>query len=435
MNRSRGLVACLALAALVGAAFVVPSAGAVDPGRRAAAKTRAEARKVSLGSGVSFTTVTKSAIPLRYYVISLAPQKAGTVDVAMAGNVFGSYAKLSSIAGNRNALAGINGDFSDNGMPVHPFAEDGNLISGGLNKGASFSVARDKADAYLDNLNISATGLNTRTSNSFDVDEWNSGQPTGAEVSAFTPTGGSRQKAPGSGVCAAKLVADGPYRFGGGNVGLVRDYTVDKNVCGSPPPVAGGLLLTAKRDTSAANNVIEPMRVASTVRLTWRVADWRKTMDVIGGAPLLVQNGRKVADDGCDWYFCDRNPRSGVGIKADGTVLLIAVDGRSSSSKGVTPEGFAQIFLDLNARYAVNLDGGGGATMWVRGRGVVNRPSDGGERPLTNAILVLPGSDASEPNPARVAHSLVSDRRAAAAEHAAMTDPASTGGLLDALGG
>ncbi len=420
-----------ALAALVGAAFFVP----VTSGARSAARVdAARSRTVTLEPGLTLTTVTKPRIPLKYYVLEADPDKAVSIDTALAGSRFGDYQRLSTIASNHNAVAGISGDFSDSGMPVHPFAEDGTLMTSGLNKGSSFSVSRDELDSYLNNQNVSVSGLNVRSDRTFDVDEWNAGDPGGADVSAFTQHGGSRQDPPRD-ACSARLFSASALRYGEAGVGLVRDYEVDRVVCqSSPTALGGGILLTAKRGTSAANNVINEMRAGDEIRLTWRVADWRKTMDVIGGAPLLVQDGHKVASDACDWYFCDRNPRAGVGIKADGSVLLIAVDGRSSSSKGVTPEGFAALFLNHNARFAVNLDGGGGATMWARGRGVVNRPSDGVERPITNAILVLPGNDNDEPNPSKLARGLVSDRVAAEADRAAMRDPASTGGLFDAFG-
>ena len=50
---------------------------------------------------------------------------------------------------------------------------------------------------------------------------------------------------------------------------------------------------------------------------------------------------------------------------------------------------------DLGAISAMNLDGGGSSTMWVEGD-VVNRPSDGHERRVTTAVLVLPGPDPGE---------------------------------------
>ena len=56
----------------------------------------------------------------------------------------------------------------------------------------------------------------------------------------------------------------------------------------------------------------------------------------------------------------------------------------------------------LGAVNAVNLDGGGSATMWIKGLGVVNHPTDStGERPVSNALVVLPGADLREPAPLR----------------------------------
>jgi exopolysaccharide biosynthesis protein len=50
---------------------------------------------------------------------------------------------------------------------------------------------------------------------------------------------------------------------------------------------------------------------------------------------------------------------------------------------------------DLGAVQALNLDGGGSTTMVVNGE-VVNKPSDGFERLISNAVLVLPGADPGE---------------------------------------
>jgi exopolysaccharide biosynthesis protein len=53
------------------------------------------------------------------------------------------------------------------------------------------------------------------------------------------------------------------------------------------------------------------------------------------------------------------------------------------------------ILRDLGAVTALNLDGGGSSEMVVQGQ-VVNQPSEGHERHITNAILVLPGADPGE---------------------------------------
>ena len=78
-------------------------------------------------------------------------------------------------------------------------------------------------------------------------------------------------------------------------------------------------------------------------------------------------------------------------MRADGRLILVTVDGRRPGwSAGVTLAEAARLMRSLGARDALNLDGGGSSAMTVRGR-VVSRPSDaGGERPVSDALVVLP---------------------------------------------
>jgi exopolysaccharide biosynthesis protein len=74
-----------------------------------------------------------------------------------------------------------------------------------------------------------------------------------------------------------------------------------------------------------------------------------------------------------------------------GKLLLITVDGRQpGESIGMSLPMLAELLLKLGAVDAMNLDGGGSATMVIHNK-VVNRPSDQtGERPVGDAILVFP---------------------------------------------
>ena len=76
-------------------------------------------------------------------------------------------------------------------------------------------------------------------------------------------------------------------------------------------------------------------------------------------------------------------------MKQDGTVLVLVVDGRSTNSKGLTLQELATYFLRLGARDAVNLDGGGSSVMVINGE-IVNKPSDGWERPVSMALGLFP---------------------------------------------
>jgi hypothetical protein len=123
---------------------------------------------------------------------------------------------------------------------------------------------------------------------------------------------------------------------------------------------------------------------------------------VLNGGPQLVEAGRTHATPRADgmvhpgdpsFYYGwahKRNPRTLAGVDASGRVLLVTVDGRSTASMGLSVAESAELADDLGMREAVNLDGGGSTTMVARGQ-VVNEPSDPtGERPVGDAVLVLP---------------------------------------------
>ena len=90
----------------------------------------------------------------------------------------------------------------------------------------------------------------------------------------------------------------------------------------------------------------------------------------------------------------DAAPRSVVGIKPDGTVVIMLNDGRQSPySEGMSMYELAEVMLDLGCSYAVNCDGGGSSTYLSQRPGeelkVNNSPSDGAERPTTTGILFI----------------------------------------------
>ncbi|MBR6423602.1 MAG: phosphodiester glycosidase family protein [Bacteroidales bacterium] len=114
--------------------------------------------------------------------------------------------------------------------------------------------------------------------------------------------------------------------------------------------------------------------------------------DVVTTGPLLLIDGQAepVANDK---FNTNRHPRTAVGRRADGTVLLVTADGRNAKAAGLSMLELQQVMAALGCVDAINLDGGGSTTMVVRGV-VVNHPSDNkrfdalGERPVANAIIV-----------------------------------------------
>jgi exopolysaccharide biosynthesis protein len=79
-----------------------------------------------------------------------------------------------------------------------------------------------------------------------------------------------------------------------------------------------------------------------------------------------------------------------AGVDAQGRTLLVTADGRQTTSLGLSIKEAADVARSLGMVDAINLDGGGSTTM-VTGGQVINSPSDAaGQRPVGDAVLVLP---------------------------------------------
>ena len=128
---------------------------------------------------------------------------------------------------------------------------------------------------------------------------------------------------------------------------------------------------------------------------------------LVSGFPELITEGARYtcASPTAASCFPDRtdmrarNPRTAMGLSRDRrTFLLVTVDGRSSASAGMYGTELARLMELLGAWQAFNLDGGGSTAMWVRGRGVINVPSDAsGERAVANHWGIFAGAASARP--------------------------------------
>ncbi|MDR2736722.1 MAG: phosphodiester glycosidase family protein [Gracilibacteraceae bacterium] len=102
---------------------------------------------------------------------------------------------------------------------------------------------------------------------------------------------------------------------------------------------------------------------------------------------LLVDGVPQIAGDG-GW---GQAPRTGIGQRADGAVILVVIDGRNAGwSMGATLRDLMNVFIEYNAVNAANLDGGSSTEM-VYGRQTINRLWNIlGSRYLASAFVVMP---------------------------------------------
>ena len=121
--------------------------------------------------------------------------------------------------------------------------------------------------------------------------------------------------------------------------------------------------------------------------------------NIMTAGPMLLRGGVRVPQRDDRTFVTRRHNRTAVGLRPDGTTLLVVVDGRfPHRSEGLSLRELELVMHWLGCSDAINLDGGGSTTMYVHNMphgGVVNYPSDNsrhdhqGERPVSNAILLL----------------------------------------------
>lgn len=169
-----------------------------------------------------------------------------------------------------------------------------------------------------------------------------------------------------------------PLRIGMSYAATVRQVSTNGNSA-----VARDSIILSLGPTLAAR--LPQSKPGDALRIiTETVPDLSGVQVAIGGGPALVRDAAALEWKG---YVHVRHPRTALGWNRN-HMFLVEVDGRQSSSVGMTFEELAQYLVKLGCEQAMNLDGGGSATLWALGA-VRNSPSEGQERPSPNALVLV----------------------------------------------
>ncbi|MBN2355281.1 phosphodiester glycosidase family protein [candidate division KSB1 bacterium] len=176
---------------------------------------------------------------------------------------------------------------------------------------------------------------------------------------------------------------------------MTRCEVLQKSTAGNSPIPAGQVILAGLG--TAADFITTHVDVGDTIRVLPQLnLDMAGIKELIGGLPKFIVNGVDYTEQG--WkemnyspsHVLERHPRTALGFSQDSTRLyMVTVDGRQAfHSAGMDLHELADFMIGIGVHHALNLDGGGSTTMVVRDS-VVNSYSDGTERKIQNAFLVL----------------------------------------------
>jgi exopolysaccharide biosynthesis protein len=389
------LALLLSLAPAVAVGVRVPH-GLRNGGRRTLAPGVQYRKLVERGSLVLHVAKVSAGAPVEFRTVTAR------------NGVRGRPERTSSMCRRRGCLLGVNGDFFSKGMPVGgvvslgrllrspartrphvAFGEDGSLALGKLQWSGSV-VGSDDRSLRIDGVNV------RRSAN---------------QIVLYTPAFGHSTKTPGGVEIGVRSVD------GSGLVRLDRDATVRIYRWGRGNlyiPPDGAVLSGHGRGATELRNLWRRVAAGSTapdIVIGVRARDG--VAESLGGKGVLLRKGKLHMPRGGGAFATGLHPRTVLGWNKRGDVWLVAIDGRRPGySRGISLRGAAVLMRRFGATEALNLDGGGSTTFVVTGR-VVNRPSGGQERPVADALLVVPKPPAKPAGEIAVAPYILSQLSAA----------------------
>ncbi len=361
-------------------------------------------RERGLSAGVTLETSTTSvdAEAVDLYTIT-ADGDAYMFEIASLGHKNATVSELVKQKGaGEDTIAAINGDHfsfqtgiamglaATNGRlltsPVEPYDADGYFFH-------TLGIMEDGTVLVGENPMLTMT---FRTENTeLKVDRINRTRETweGGQVCIFTTDYGKETDTNAAGIEYVLDTGDAVLDPGTTITGTVREVNRDNDAAIED----GTMVLSA---SLLCFNEIKDIQEGDAFELTVSFEDdaWNDVTFAVGGNRAIVEDGEPLPFDYAQGGFTATGPRSAIGVREDGTLVMAAVDGRSEKSRGLTANEMADYMaFDLECAYAILLDGGGSTAITAQNEDgvheVLNVPSDGAERAVGNAVLLTKRSE------------------------------------------
>ncbi|WP_088831364.1 Ig-like domain-containing protein [Paenibacillus tyrfis] len=288
--------------------------------------------------------------------------------------------------GNR-VITAINGDFYDmaTGVPLGLFMGDGEILTSPPEKWSwlAFGLKNDGTTIY--GLSPELTRTLTIGGKTIPISHINRMRENSEELMLYIASFHTSTMTNDLGDEVVLDVLEGEVKSGKSLKLRVAEIHKDK---GNTPLKAGQVILSASGSHRAE---LAGLKIGDEVTASFELEDdWKDVKMAMGGVFMLVKDGVAQTHEDKALY-----PRVGIGTKADGSIMMVEIDGRAPGfSEGMSYDDLGKIMKDMGAVNALCLDGGGSATFVAKlpgetKRQILNRPSDGSERKTANGLLLV----------------------------------------------
>jgi len=305
-------------------------------------------------------------------VITIKPEKNVIIRPTYGDYSLSVVKTVEDFVNGEKALAGVNASFfkPDIGAPLGVSVIDGEVLTGPIYNRVVFGIT-EKNEFLMDKVEISGE---IKIGKDLELNLINFNQPVfgGLGFTVFTDRWGEKTPPTGEDFCHVVVVDN--------RVELIKQSSVSIPTDGYV--LVGPRWLIKERITKSDK---------VKYKFTLHPLGWEKVKYAVGGGPYLVKDGNIFVDRQkfTDKFLWRKEPRTAIGYKKDGSLVLVTVDGRQEGiSEGATMTELANIMKELGCDNAMNLDGGSSTQMVYNGK-LVNLPTVKGGGKVTNALLVF----------------------------------------------
>jgi exopolysaccharide biosynthesis protein len=323
-----------------------------------------------------------------------------SVDTLTNKESVGKTATTNKLAAQRNAVAAVNASFftssgSGNGFPVGAIVQSSDIMAAysSFNKYgnvmSTFSI-NNLNEVLLDYWRVDMN-LTSQKGSVLPVEQYNvANKAKYTELNVFDKKWGKT---------AVGLSTEMPDIF----QMVVENGIVTQFLNAQPAaPIPDNGFVVVTRAAGAAK-LQQAFVVGDSVTMNiGTTPDWTKLKMAISGSSMLLKDGAIPAAFSFNAQDVTiKSPKTSIGSSKDGkTIFFVTVDGRQTSSIGLTQKDMALFMKGIGAYNAVNMDGGGSTTMVARPLGsttvkVMNKPSDGTTRNVLVGIGVFSSAPAA----------------------------------------
>lgn len=288
-----------------------------------------------------------------------------------ASTKLNSKSTVRRIAQKSGSIVAINGGFfkPQTGVPLGALMIDGKVLTGPIYNRVGIAIFEEnnKTSYKMANIEFEINALTKN--NKVKIDNINQPRMLQSYLLLYTSDWGKTIPAP-------------PKT--GWNM-VIRNKQVIKITANSTEIAENDMVLQGNKD------IIGKLAKDGEIDINIELQDELKgAKHIISAGPYLVKDSKIYVDTQTQRLqaISGKNPRSAIGYKNDGTLIIVTVDGREEASVGMTLRELAVLMKNLGCDYAMNFDGGSSSAMYIKGN-ITNRATNKEGVAVSNALVVV----------------------------------------------